>query len=130
MRMVELEPKLFLGRPQQEVDAQVAAADALLRTGLEGADIESMLIEDPALLFEDFRSLQAGAHWQCGCMSPVLRMLPRHARRDTRCVPCRAGLTSMHELWDVDDRILRDSDPVELVLAVRALSSSGPPRTY
>ena len=41
-----------------------------------------------------------------------------------------AGLASMYELWDVDDRILRDSDPVELVLAVRALSSSGPPRTY
>ena len=61
MRMVELEPELFLGRSQHEVDAKVAAADALLRTELEGADIEAMLIEDPALLFEDLHSLRSGA---------------------------------------------------------------------
>ncbi len=36
----------------------------------------------------------------------------------------------MHELWDVDEQALRDSDPVEVALAVRALSCSGPPRVY
>ena len=61
MRMVELEPELFLSGPQCEVDAQVAAAETLLRTSLEGADIEAMLVEDPALLFENLDSLQAGA---------------------------------------------------------------------
>ena len=49
---------------------------------------------------------------------------------NSHLLPWGAGLASMHELWDVDEGILRDSDPVELVLAVRALSSSGPPRTY
>ena len=60
MRMVELQPQLFLGSPQRVVEAQVAAANSLLREALAGADIEGMLIEDPALLFEELRSLQAG----------------------------------------------------------------------
>jgi len=60
MRMVELEPERFLHRSQQAIEAQVAAADALLREALAGADIEAMLIEDPALLFEELQSLETG----------------------------------------------------------------------
>ena len=58
--MVELEPERFLDRPQRAIEAQVAAADALLREALAGADVEAMLIEDPALLFEELQSLETG----------------------------------------------------------------------
>ena len=41
--------------------AQVRQAEELLREGLAGADIDFMLTEDPALLFEDLASLETGA---------------------------------------------------------------------
>lgn len=44
--------------------------------------------------------------------------------------PALAGLRRLHELWDVDEQALRQSDPVEIALAVRALSESGPPHMY
>jgi len=96
---VELQPRLFLEAPQASVEDHVTRADAMLREGLAGADIDFMLTEDPALLFEDLPSLQT-------------------------------GLRRLHELWDVDEQALRNSDPVEVALAVRALSDSGPPHTY
>jgi len=77
MRMVELEPERFLHRPQRAVEAQIAATDALLREALAGADIEAMLIEDPALLFEEMQSLQAG-------------MLAQRRSRSYAWVPCPA----------------------------------------
>ena len=40
----------------------------MLREGLAGADIDFMLTEDPALLFEDLHSLQTG-------MPPVCPLL-------------------------------------------------------
>lgn len=43
---------------------------------------------------------------------------------------CVAGIEKLHELWDVDEQALRQSDPFELALAVRALSESGPPHMY
>ena len=75
MRMVELEPERFLDRPQRAVEAQVAAANALLREALAGADIEAMLIEDPALLFEELQSLETGMPASAVpplCLGPVL----------------------------------------------------------
>ena len=42
----------------------------------------------------------------------------------------RAGLRRLHELWDVDAHALEQSDPIEIALAVRALSKSGPPHMY
>ncbi|KAK9810529.1 hypothetical protein WJX72_012238 [[Myrmecia] bisecta] len=41
-----------------------------------------------------------------------------------------AGLHRLHELWDLDTQALSNSDPAELVLAVRALSDAGLPRTF
>ena len=38
-----------------------------------------------------------------------------------------SGLKSLHELWDVDAAALQKSDPMDLALAVRALSVDGPP---
>lgn len=38
------------------------------------------------------------------------------------------GLRRMRELWEVDAAALRNSDPEELALAVRALSLAGPPK--
>lgn len=43
---------------------------------------------------------------------------------------CIAGIERLHELWDVDELALRQSDPFELALAVRALSEGGPPHMY
>lgn len=43
---------------------------------------------------------------------------------------CIAGIEKLHELWAVDEQALRQSDPFELALAVRALSESGPPHMY
>jgi len=37
------------------------------------------------------------------------------------------GLQQLRDLWDVDEQALADSDPMELALAVRALSNVGPP---
>lgn len=61
MRMVELQPRLFFELPQAAVESQVAAANRMLREGLAGADIDFMLTEDPAMLFEDLSSLETGA---------------------------------------------------------------------
>jgi hypothetical protein len=44
--------------------------------------------------------------------------------------PMSAGIAKLKELWDVDEQALRDSDPFELALAVRALSTAGPPRKF
>jgi hypothetical protein len=42
-----------------------------------------------------------------------------------------AGISRLHELWpDLDEQALRDSDPYELALAVRALSTAGPPEKF
>lgn len=60
MRMVELQPRLFLEQPQPMVEAQVIEADRMLREGLAGADIDFMLTEDPTLLFENLESLASG----------------------------------------------------------------------
>ena len=61
MRMVELQPRLFFEAPQAAVEAQVSQADHMLREGLAGADINFMVTEDPAMLFEDLASLATGA---------------------------------------------------------------------
>ena len=38
-----------------------------------------------------------------------------------------SGLQGLRDLWDVDASALADSDPADMILAVRAMSSSGPP---
>jgi hypothetical protein len=43
---------------------------------------------------------------------------------------CGAGIRNLRELWDVDEQALRNSAPVDLALAVRALSDSGPPKRF
>ena len=38
-----------------------------------------------------------------------------------------SGLKGLRDLWDVDASALADSDPADMILAVRAMSISGPP---
>lgn len=95
-RLVEIQPRAFLGRDRQQVEEQVQAASELLRQTLQGADVDRMIEEDPLLLFTDIHS----------------------------------GIRRLRELWDVDPQALRNSDPAELALAVRALSDSGPPKRF
>jgi hypothetical protein len=40
------------------------------------------------------------------------------------------ALRRLHDLWDVGPDALAASDPAELALALRALSTDGPPRRY
>lgn len=40
------------------------------------------------------------------------------------------GLERMRELWSINEEMLRNSEPDELALAVRALSLKGPPKKY
>ena len=139
MRMVELQPRLFLSCSPRAVAAQVAAANALLREALAGADIEAMLVEDPALLFEELQSLETGIRTNLVTSCTCALCWPRSLQAGSTS-PCggymyslraiHAGLAAMHELWDVNEQVLRDCDPVEVALAVRALSCSGPPRVY
>lgn len=39
------------------------------------------------------------------------------------------GLRGLHDLWDVDEVALGNSNPWELALAIRAMSEQGPPNT-
>jgi len=39
------------------------------------------------------------------------------------------GLRGLHDLWDVDEVALGNSNPWELALAIRAMSEKGPPNT-
>lgn len=39
------------------------------------------------------------------------------------------GLQGLHDLWDVDEVALGNSNPWELALAIRAMSDEGPPDT-
>lgn len=48
---MEQEPQLYLGGPRNEVERQVSLGLRLLREGLEGADVFSMVGRDPRLLF-------------------------------------------------------------------------------
>ncbi len=42
-----------------------------------------------------------------------------------------AGIRRVHELWpDLDEDALRNSEPRDLALAVRALSDTGPPKKW
>jgi hypothetical protein len=50
-RQVEQEPQLYLGGPRLEVEGQVSLGLRLLREGLHGADVYSMVGRDPRLLF-------------------------------------------------------------------------------
>lgn len=40
------------------------------------------------------------------------------------------GVEQLHDLWDVDEAALQASEPFHLALAVKALSSSGPPASF
>lgn len=97
-RMVELVPTAFLAAPLDATLQQIESNLLLLRHGLEGADIDSMLEADPTILFESTESIKVGLDrmrelW--GELSPTT---------------------------------LAASDPEELALAVRALGLTGPPK--
>lgn len=64
---------------------------ALLQVQLAGADVVSMIHEDPELLQLDIHH----------------------------------GIEQFKQLWDVDETVLKESDPAELALAVRHLCSAG-----
>ena len=59
-RMVELVPSGFLAAPWDETVARVQCTNALLRSGLEGADVDEMFELDPTILFEDPESIVIG----------------------------------------------------------------------
>lgn len=99
-RMVELAPGAFLDGPWPATQQQLAAASALLRRGLQGADCCFMFQEDPAILFEPLESLEVGL------------------RRMRELWP---GLTPA---------ALADSEPLHLSLAVKALGLNGPPKGF
>lgn len=64
---------------------------SLLQVRLEGADIISMIHEDPELLVLDIHH----------------------------------GLDQFQQLWEVNEQVLKESDPAELALAVRHLCDAG-----
>lgn len=59
-RMVELVPTGFLVRPWEETYEQLIQAITILRSGLEGADVDAIFEEDPTILFEEPESLRIG----------------------------------------------------------------------
>lgn len=59
-RMVELVPSGFLVRPWEETYVQLVMASDILRSGLEGADVDGIFDEDPTILFEEPESLRIG----------------------------------------------------------------------
>ena len=89
--MVELLPQGFLLQSEQGMLQRVAAIHTALRQGLPGANIDMMVQEDPAILFENKQSVSK-------------------------------GLRELRDLWDVDETALSNSNPWELVLAIRTLS--------
>lgn len=58
--MVETAPQLLLSGEPAAITQQVGAAAHVLREGLEGANLQRMFEDDPAILFEPPASLQAG----------------------------------------------------------------------
>ncbi|PSC67249.1 hypothetical protein C2E20_9056 [Micractinium conductrix] len=99
-RMVELAPGPFLEGAWHPKAEQLAAAAALLRAELAGAEVDFMFQEDPAILFEPLDSLETGL------------------RRMRELWP---GLTPA---------ALADSEPLHLSLAVKALGLNGPPKGF
>lgn len=59
-RMVDLVPTGLLVRPWEETYEQLVQATTILRTGLEGADVDAIFEEDPTILFEEPESLRIG----------------------------------------------------------------------
>jgi hypothetical protein len=59
-RMVELVPTGLLVSPWDTTYKQLEEASGILRTGLQGADVDAMFDEDPTILFEDPESLRVG----------------------------------------------------------------------
>lgn len=68
--------------------------------------------------------------------TPAASSLPARQRAPTQLAPpaaaaaAAAGLEQLKQLWQVDEEALRESDPAELALAVRALSKAGAPKRY
>lgn len=58
--MVELLPQGFLLQSEQGMLKRVAAIHNALRQGLPGANIDMMVQEDPAILFENKQSVSKG----------------------------------------------------------------------
>jgi len=83
---------------QQQMSVIVQASQ-LLYTGLEGADIDFLIQEDPEVLFIGVENIEI-------------------------------GVKELRKLWNVDSTALRNSDALELGLAVRALGPGGPPEWF
>lgn len=55
-------PRGFLEPPLEAMLARLSAVSSLLRTRLQGADIDAMLSEDPQLLMQDPASISKGVY--------------------------------------------------------------------
>lgn len=53
-------PRGFLEPPLEAMLARLSAVSSLLRTRLQGADIDAMLSEDPQLLMQDPANISKG----------------------------------------------------------------------
>lgn len=104
-RMVSLAPDRFFFSSSsitmcwQEQMSVIVKASQLLYTGLEGADIDFLIQEDPELLFIGLENIEI-------------------------------GIKELRSLWDVDSNALRNSDALELGLAIRALGPAGAPEWF
>ena len=83
----------------QQQMSLIVQASQLLYTGLEGADIDFLIQEDPEILFIGVENIDI-------------------------------GIKELKMLWDVDSTALRNSDALELGLAIRALGPGGPPEWF
>lgn len=99
-RMVSLAPdRFFFSFGWQQQMSVIVKASQLLYTGLEGADIDFLIQEDPEVLFIGVENIEV-------------------------------GIKELKQLWNVDSTALRNSDALELGLAIRALGPGGPPEFF
>lgn len=107
----------------------------LVKQLVPGCNVTIMLERQPALFYgaaeEDLKRLLPTAYQALVQGLPGLDV-DEMLEEDPRLLfeDVSVGLDQFHQLWDVDEDALRNSETNEIALAIRTLSQCGPPRSF